>query len=218
MSIETIRFNKPMPYAEVYSAQVARRTAIEKGEASNALFLVEHERVYTMGRKADVSDLLTDERALKAAGFDVQRTDRGGEITYHGPGQLVAYPILNLGEWKRSIGWYLRTLEQVLIRLLDRYNLQATRMEGLTGVWVEGAKVAAIGIGIHNWTTYHGIALNVDPDMSHWENIVPCGIADKPVTSLRLLLTDPPSMSQAMDDFERVFREIFEEENDTNEP
>lgn len=216
MSIECIRFKKPVPYAQAYAAQIERRTAVENGEAPNALFLLEHEPVYTLGRKADTSDFISGEDSVRAQGFDVQRVDRGGEITYHGPGQLVAYPILNLAEWKRSIGWYLRTLEEVLIRLLDRYALKATRMEGLTGVWVDDAKVAAIGIGIHNWTTCHGIALNVETDMTHWENIVACGIADKSVTSLHLLMTNPPSISQAMDDFEEIFREVFDRKPDTD--
>jgi lipoyl(octanoyl) transferase len=136
--------------------------------------------------------------------------DRGGDVTYHGPGQLVAYPILDLKHWNPSVGWYLRALEQVVIDLVGEYGLVGERLEGFTGVWVGGAKVAAIGVGVHQWVTLHGLALNVNPDMRHWACIIPCGIADKPVISLAELLGSAPPMPEVMDRFEGHFRRVFE--------
>ena len=207
-SIETIRLQGPVPYQQAYEAQIARRARVESGQATNALFLLEHTPVFTLGRKADESHLLESRQSLHRMGIEVCNTDRGGDVTYHGPGQLVAYPVLNLNHWKPSIGWYLRTLEDTLIQLLAGYGLQGERMEGYTGVWVGGAKVAAIGVAIHQWTTYHGIGLNVDPNMDHWGLIVPCGIP-KPVTSLAQLLGNPPPMDEVMNNFEKHFRAAF---------
>jgi lipoyl(octanoyl) transferase len=207
--IETIRYGEPIDYARAMTAQMERQRAVEAGTLGNALFLLEHRPVITLGRSAHREHVLLSDEELSARGIDLVEANRGGDVTYHGPGQLVAYPILNLGLWQRSIRWYLRSLEEVLIDLLDSYGIQAGRQEGFTGVWLDGAKVAAIGIGIHNWVTFHGIALNVDPDMSHFQTIIPCGIADKPVTSLAALLGSPPAMAEVMDRFEQVFAEHF---------
>ena len=208
--IEIIRFAGRMPYADVYTMQIDRRRAVERGEAGNALFIVEHEPVITLGRNFQSTSLLKTREHLARIGVDVCEVDRGGDATYHGPGQLVAYPILNLNEWTHSIKWYLRSLEEVLISLLARYGLQGERLEGYTGVWVGGAKVAAIGIGLHNWVTFHGIALNVDPNMAHFGLIIPCGISDKPVTSLKQLMPSPPSPEDVSRDFVASFTSVFD--------
>lgn len=208
--IEVIRLTGCQPYRDVYELQVERRKAVEAGQLGNALFLLEHTPVLTLGRNFAPSSLLRSEEEIRHRGIDVFPVDRGGDVTYHGPGQLVAYPILNLQEWRPSIGWYLRSLETVIIRVLEEFGLSGTRLEGFTGVWVEGAKVAAIGVGLHNWVTFHGIALNVDPDMRHFGLIVPCGIADKPVTSMKQLLGRQPDMQKVMDTFEREFIRVFE--------
>lgn len=186
--IEIIRLDGPMAYGEAMAIQRERRVAVEEGRLGNALFLLEHQPTITLGRRAKREHLLRSEAELAALGVELCETDRGGDITYHGPGQLVAYPVLDLRYWRESINWYLRALEEVLIRVLHTYGLEGERNPGLTGVWVEGAKVAAIGVGIHNWVTFHGAAINVAPDMSHFGLIVPCGIADKPVTSLEQIL------------------------------
>lgn len=209
-AIETIRIHGLTPYDEALSLQRERRLAVERGLAGNALFLLEHAPVITLGRNFEAHNLLMTEDALAARGIAVAKADRGGDVTYHGPGQLVSYPIMKLREWKLSIRWYLRSLEQVIINQLSGYGLVGERVDGFTGVWVGGAKVAAIGVGIHDWVTYHGIALNVDPDMDHFGLIVPCGIRDKPVTSLRLLLGAPPPFDAVAADFERAFRQYFE--------
>lgn len=208
--IEVIRPQRLVPYDEAYRAQVKRRIAIEQGRAGHALFLLEHPAVITLGKSSQRENLLRSQEELDAMGVALHETDRGGDVTYHGPGQLVAYPLLDLRSWRKSIRWYLRSLEGVLIRTLERYGLQGERVEGFTGVWVNGAKVAAIGVGIHNWVTFHGIALNVCPDMSHFNFIIPCGIQGKPVTSLERLLGVAPSMPDVMDAFEQSFLEWFQ--------
>lgn len=203
---------EPEPYTDIYEAQVGRRIAVEFGDASNALLLLEHTPTITLGRKSSEEHVLRNRETLAQMGIDVVEADRGGDVTYHGPGQLVAYPILNLTQWQQSVSWYLRSLEDVIINFLTSYGITGERMEGLTGIWVDGAKVAAIGIGIHQWVTYHGISINLDPDMNHWRLIVPCGIPDKPVTSLKALLGEAPSLEEAMDCLEACFREAFEAE------
>lgn len=207
--IETIRFPEPVPYNEAHRIQTERRIAVEEGREGNALFLLEHTPVITLGRSFRTESLLRTAEELETLGVDLVETDRGGDATYHGPGQLVAYPVLNLQSWRPSIGWYLRSLEEVLIRLLAAHGLEGERLEGFTGVWVGAAKVAAIGVGLHNWVTFHGVSLNVDPDMAHYGAIVPCGIADKPVTSLRELLGTAPAMNEVMDAFDEQFRSRF---------
>lgn len=208
-SIEVIRLPGLVPYEEALERQIRRRLDVEAGRVANALFLLEHKPVFTLGRNFQPNSLLRSEEELRALGFDVVSVDRGGDVTYHGPGQLVAYPILDLRQWKPSIQWYLRALEGVLIAQLEQYGLHAERRPGYTGVWVGNAKVAAIGIGLHNWVSYHGIALNVSNDLSPFRLIVPCGIPHLPVTSLAELHPTPPSMSDAMDDFARAFLDHF---------
>ncbi len=207
--MECISLNGPVPYREAYDAQIARRNLVESGDAGEAVFLLEHAPVFTLGRNAAESNLLTPRDALAKMGIDVVEVDRGGDVTYHGPGQIVAYPVLNLSLRQLSIKGYLRKLEGVIIDFLTEYGLQGDRVEGLTGVWVDGAKVAAIGIGVHRWVTFHGVAINIDPNMEHFELIVPCGIPDKPVTSLKLLLGEAPAMEDAYNVFEKCFAASF---------
>jgi lipoyl(octanoyl) transferase len=190
--------------------QYARRDAIQRGEAANALYLLEHTPTITLGRNTKPEHLLLTPEKYAEKGITVIKADRGGDVTYHGPGQLVAYPILNLNEWNTSVGWYLRNLEQCLIDLLASYDIQGERIEEHTGVWVGGAKIAAIGVGIHHWVSYHGIALNIAPDMSHFGHIIPCGIADKPVCSLGQLLDRVPDMEEVKEKFSAAFMNTFE--------
>jgi lipoate-protein ligase B len=208
-SLEVVRFLEPLPYQEMFKRQQERRAAVAAGEAPNTLYLLQHRPVISLGRAAQPRHVLLEREALLARGIDWVECDRGGDVTYHGPGQLVGYPILDLGQWQRSVGWYLRSLETVVIRFLKGYGLHGERVTGYTGVWVDGAKVAAIGIGVHQWVSFHGVAINIDPDMTHFSLIVPCGIADKPVTSMQWLLGETPPMEEAMGRFEKAFREIF---------
>ena len=208
ISFERLPGNPTYRYA--WERQVTQRRAVEQGEAPNTVFVLEHAPLITLGRKADPAHVLASPDMLARMGITLVPADRGGDVTYHGPGQMVAYPILDLNQWRCSVGWYLRSLEQVLIHLLADFGLSAERLEGFTGVWVGGAKVAAIGVGVHQWVTFHGLALNVDPNPEHWASIIPCGIVDKPTTSLSRLLGEAPPMKLVMDSFEKHFRAYFE--------
>jgi lipoyl(octanoyl) transferase len=157
-------------------------------ESCDRLLFVEHPHVVTLGRNAKAHHVLASPRVLERAGIDLVETDRGGDATYHGPGQLVGYPILDLREWRRDVRAYFRAIERLLVDALATLGVQASgsREPGYEGVWVGGAKLAAIGIHISRWITSHGFALNVDTDLSYFHYIVPCGL-DKPVCSLRSL-------------------------------
>ena len=160
-------------------SQVAKR--LLNPNLSDVLLLLEHPPVYTLGQGAS-NDFLKFDPGVTS--FELHRIERGGEVTYHCPGQLVGYPILNLRRYRQDLHWYLRQLEEVIIQTLEIYGLAGSRLPGLTGVWLEGRKVAAIGIKVKRWITMHGFALNVCPDLSGFDRIVPCGIADRPVGSL----------------------------------
>jgi lipoyl(octanoyl) transferase len=171
-----------VPYTVAWEQQrslVAER--IKNPSLNDLLLLLEHPPVYTLGQGATLDFLKFEPNAVN---FEVHRVERGGEVTYHCPGQLVGYPILNLRHYQQDLHWYLRQLEEVLIELLALYGLKGDRVSGMTGVWLEGRKIAAIGIKVSRWITMHGFALNVCPDLTGFERIVPCGIADKPVGSL----------------------------------
>ncbi len=153
----------------------------EKNDLEDVLILLEHPPVYTLGQGSSLEFLKFDPAQSSHL---LHRTERGGEVTYHCPGQIVGYPILNLRYYQQDLHWYLRQLEEVLIRVVANYDLKGERVTGLTGVWVEGRKVAAIGIKVSRWVTMHGFALNVCPDLSGFQQIVPCGIGDRLVGSL----------------------------------
>lgn len=200
----------PVPYLDMLDRQRETRAAVQRGGAPHTLFLLEHPPVITCGRQTDAANLLRSPEWLHANNIELAETDRGGDVTYHGPGQLVAYPILNLSTLRPSVGWYLRRLEEVLINLLSDYAIEGGRVEGLTGVWTRDAKIAAIGIGVREWVTFHGCALNIDPDLTHFSHIVPCGIAHKPVTSMREQLGDAPPLPEVRGRFVEHFARVFE--------
>jgi lipoyl(octanoyl) transferase len=171
-----------MPYVDALEWQRSLlKERINNPDLEDVLILLEHPPVYTLGQGANPEFLKFD---LDNSEYNVHRVERGGEVTYHCPGQLVGYPILNLQRYRQDLHWYLRQLEEVLIRVLANYGLQGERIPGFTGVWLEGRKVAAIGIKVSRWVTMHGFSLNVCPDMTGFNRIVPCGITDKPVGSL----------------------------------
>jgi lipoate-protein ligase B len=176
-------------YAEAYEIQ---RDLVDKrkhAQIPDQLLIVEHPHVITMGRNGNMSNLLASEEVLRRAGIEFHPTDRGGDITYHGPGQIVGYPIFDLREWKRDVVAYVRAVEQVIMDALGEFGIEAGRVPGCTGVWVNGKKVAAIGVHISRWVTSHGFALNHTTDLSYFQYIVPCGLT-KPVTSMRELGSD----------------------------
>src|SRR3984893_13905910 len=177
------------------------------GLVPDHLLLLEHPHVITLGRNGHMENLLASDDVLRRAGIAFYPTDRGGDVTYHGPGQLVGYPILDLREWKRDVGAYLRAVEQTLIDTLADYGIAAGRIPKLTGVGVGERKIAAIGVHISRWVTSHGFALNVSTDLSYFQYIVPCGLT-KPVTSMARLgaAADLQEVSRSLaEHFGRVF-------------
>jgi len=177
-----------LDYREAWDLQKRLLKMNLRQEIGDVLILTQHPHTYTVGRTGDDKHLLIDERTLKTLGADVFHIDRGGDITYHGPGQIVGYPIFDLRRFYKDVQRFLRDLEEVMIRTLSEFGLVGGRIPGLTGVWVDGAKVGAIGIKVSRWITMHGFALNVNTDLDYFGHIVPCGIADKPVTSMEKLL------------------------------
>ncbi|XP_031376888.1 octanoyltransferase LIP2p, chloroplastic-like isoform X2 [Punica granatum] len=190
--------NELVPYGEAWAWQkdiVRKKKALIENDQDcpDTLIALQHHPVYTLGTRSSEEFLRFDP---KAAPCDVYRTERGGEVTYHGPGQLVMYPIINLRNHKMDLHWYLRSLEDVVIRtLLSTFSIRASRLQGFTGVWVD-QKLAAIGIRVSSWITYHGLALNVTTDLTPFQRIVPCGIQDRGVGSLKGLLKENSQSEQ----------------------
>jgi lipoic acid synthetase len=200
-----VRWLGRVPYAE---ADELQRALLERA-ADDYLLLLEHPHVYTLGKSADPAHVLVPPASV---GADLVRTDRGGDVTYHGPGQLVGYPIVTLPEWRagqRDVVAYVRRLEAVLISALGDLGVEAERDDGYTGVWVGGEKIAAIGVRVSRGRTRHGFALNVDPDLSMFGHIVPCGIADRGVTSLAAQLGSAPDMHDVVDAVTARFTDHF---------
>ena len=199
MRLETVlrvRWLGRLPYAEAWDLQRGIWEGRAQGRTSDDyLLLLEHPPVYTLGRHADESNLLVSEEALIAAGAEVFRVDRGGDVTFHGPGQLVGYPIIGLRDPMQVVP-YVRRLEQSLINALGTLWVEAWIEPGLTGVWTERGKVAAIGVRVARGVTMHGFALNVTTDLSYFAGIVPCGITDRGVTSVDQCISDPISVEK----------------------
>jgi lipoyl(octanoyl) transferase len=197
-------------YASAFELQqqlVARRKA---GAIPDQLILLEHPHTITLGRNGHLENLLAGHDALSSAGIAFHPTDRGGDITYHGPGQIVGYPILDLREWQRDVGAYVRAIEQTMIDTLADFGIQAGRIPKCTGVWVGGSKIGAIGVHISRWVTSHGFALNVSTDLRYFQYIVPCGIS-KPVTSMAQLGCDA-SWAAVAERLAAHFGRVFERE------
>lgn len=177
-------------------------------DLADILLLLEHLPVYTIGRGSNRAFL---QDADRITGVEVHQIERGGEVTYHCPGQIVGYPILNLRHYRKDVHWYLRQLEEVIIQVLAQYDLCGERISGLTGVWVEGRKVAAIGIKVSRWVTMHGFALNVCPDLTGFEYIVPCGISDRAVGSMAEFRPDI-TLDEVRPIVARTFANVFDAE------
>jgi lipoyl(octanoyl) transferase len=177
-------------YLEARELQLALLEKVHAGAEPNTMLLLEHPHVYTKGRLSKQTDVLLPEEELAAKGIPVYETDRGGQVTYHGPGQLVVYPIINLREWGGPVK-YVRALEQVVIATLAEMGITANCEPGNTGVWTDQGKIAAIGVKISRGIAFHGLALNVNTDVSLYQNIIPCGIADRSVTSMAAILGEP---------------------------
>jgi lipoic acid synthetase len=197
-------------YADALAYQREMQARRKAGDAPDTLILTEHLPVLTLGRFADGRHLLVPESALAARGIDLVHVERGGDITYHGPGQLVAYPILDLRGFGQDVHRYVRRLEETAIRLLAGFGVAGERRTGTPGVWVGPRKLASVGVHISRWVTMHGIAINVDPDLSPFELINPCGMAGMAMTSLALETGRSVALAEARERYTRSFGEVFE--------
>jgi len=203
-----------VPYAEALDLQTRLVEQRKAGEIPDQLLLLQHPPVVTLGVKtrSDRSHVLATPEALDAQGVEIFETGRGGDVTYHGPGQLVGYPILDLKPDRCDVHQYVRDIEEVMIRMAASFGITAGRSEGLTGAWVGNEKLAAIGVRIARWVTSHGFAFNVTTNLAHFGLIVPCGITDKGVTSLEKLLGRPVPMDEvetaAIEEFADVFERV----------
>jgi len=214
-----------IPYQQAWDLQAQLARQIATGELPPTLLLLEHPHTYTFGRRGQANNLLWSDEELKQRSVQVYWVDRGGDVTYHGPGQLVGYPLISLKSSGMTTSTqndttilpqadyvgYLRQLEQVLIQALLQFGVYASRIQNLTGVWVNGAKIAAIGVKVDSHgVTRHGFALNVAPDMTYWNGIIGCGLAGYAVTSLANLLPEPPTMHQVIAAVTAAFEDVFE--------
>ena len=200
-------------YAEAWSLQKRIVAARKTAAIEDVLLVCEHPHVITQGRNGKREHLLASEHVLRQKGVEYYETSRGGDITYHGPGQIVGYPILNLGAIRRDVVWYVRMLEEVMIRATSEFGITAERVAGKTGIWVKSGdteeKLAAIGVHISRWVTSHGFAYNVSTDLRYFDLIVPCGIADRKATSLEKLLGRSVEQEEVAPRIARHLGELF---------
>ena len=193
------------PYKDVWNLQKEMQLKRMNGDIEDVLILVEHDPVYTLGKNANPDHLLQS----RDRSIDVFNIERGGDITFHGPGQLVGYPILDLSNYKKSVSWYMRSLEQLTIDVLNEFKITAKRVENLTGVWVGDEKIAAQGVRLTKWITMHGFSININTDLSFYDGIIPCGIFNHGVTSMKEILKRTLKMekvkSLVIDKFNQIF-------------
>ena len=194
------------PYKRTWELQKELQLQRIENNIDDTLLLVEHEPVYTFGKNADENHLLQN----YPENVKLFHIERGGDITFHGPGQIVGYPIMDLHNYKMSISWYMRALEEVIIRSLDKFDISADRKDDLTGVWVEDEKIAALGVRISRWVTMHGFALNVNTDLAYYDSIIPCGIFDYGITSMKHILGGKQNMSKIKSILSAVFLDVFQ--------
>ena len=192
-------------YNETWKLQKKLQSKRILGEIEDHLLLVEHPPVFTLGKNASKQHIINNSDDVS-----IIQTDRGGNITFHGPGQLVGYPILDLNHYKRSITWYMRELEQLVIDVLSEYDIKASRKKGLTGTWVKDKKIAALGVRISKWVTMHGFSLNINPDLNFYKHIIPCGIKEYGVTSMaKIMGNEVPSMEEIKTKMKKRFIKNF---------
>ena len=196
-------------YAEGLRLQHERVTARRAGNIPDTLLLLEHPPVYTLGRNADRANILFSQDRLQSLGAEVYETDRGGDVTFHGLGQLVGYPILDLTRHKRDLAWYMHSLEEVFIRVAGEFGLEAQRAAGARGVWIGNDKLVAMGVHVSRWVTSHGFAFNVNTDLRFFDWIVPCGLHGKGVTSLQKLLGRQVPVDGVADRVIHHFGDVF---------
>jgi len=197
------------PYGQALDLQYRLVAERKRGEGEDTLLLLQHPPVVTLGRRAQESNIIASPEFLAKQGIEVFRVERGGDVTYHGPGQLVGYPILDLKNYRKDVGWYVESMAEALVRTLADYGISGVYRSDLPGVWVGEEKIVAIGARIEQWITYHGFAFNVNPNMEHWQLIVPCGIQDKGVAALSRILRRDVPMNDVIAAVVRHFGEVF---------
>ena len=197
-----------MSYNSAWDIQKEYHKKVVSGKEPDTLIIVEHEPVYTLGKNAN------DNHLLQSASEEIQvfRIERGGDITFHGPGQIVVYPILDLNRYVKSVSWYMRTLEKIIIDTLSDFNIKAELKDGLTGVWVGDEKIGAQGVRISRWVTMHGLALNVNTDLRYFDGIIPCGIFDYGVTSMEKLMGSKQDINKVKNTIIKYFNNILSHE------
>lgn len=196
-------------YKEAWDLQkniFERRT---KSEINDTFFMLEHPHTYTLGKVAEKENLISNDAQLKELGISVYEIDRGGDITYHGPGQIVGYPIIKLSDWKEDTHEYLRGLEEIIMNVCSDYGLTTQRNPKYTGVWIDNRKIAAIGIKVSRWVTMHGFAFNINTDLNYFGGIIPCGIRDKEVTSLKNELGREVDINEVKENLTHKFLQFF---------
>ncbi len=196
-------------YQKSLRLQQERVHARKAGTIPDTLLLLQHPPVYTLGRNANRENILFSPERLQRLGAKVFETDRGGDVTFHGPGQIVGYPILDLTRHRRDLAWYMHSLEEVFIRVAGEFGIRAGRIAGARGVWVGNDKLVAMGVHVSRWITSHGFAFNVNTDLRFFDWIVPCGLHDKGVTSLERILRRPVSMDAVIDRVIHHFGTVF---------
>ncbi|MFQ6608738.1 MAG: lipoyl(octanoyl) transferase LipB [Fidelibacterota bacterium] len=204
IQLEVLRLGR-QSFESVWEMQKKLVKQRKEDSIPDSLILVEHEPVYTIGKNGDENHLLPS----RDQDVPVYRIERGGDVTYHGPGQLVGYPILDLHNHRLSVSWYMRSLEEVLIRTLKSFKIRAERRQGLTGVWVSDNKIASLGVRLSRWITMHGFALNVNTQLDYFDGIIPCGLFECGVTSMEHLLGKKWAMGDIENRIEREFRSVF---------
>jgi lipoyl(octanoyl) transferase len=206
-----------LDYAQALRLQQEKVALRKAGAIPDTLLLLEHPHVYTLGRNAKRENLLVSSQQLAELDAQVYESDRGGDVTYHGPGQLVGYPILDLTKHRRDLSWYMRSLEEVFIGVARDFGIRAGRLAGSPGVWVGNEKLVAMGVHVSSWITSHGFAFNVNPDLGYFNWIVPCGLRDKGVTSLQKLLGKHAGMKAVAERVIEQFGKIFQLEMSSKE-
>jgi lipoyl(octanoyl) transferase len=200
---------KRTKYADAWMLQQRILVLRQSAALEDVLLLTEHEHVYTLGKGSDDNHLLASQEELKAGGTDVFHIDRGGDVTYHGPGQIVGYLILDLNNYFLDVHRYLRSIEEVIIQTLVKFGISAGREKEMTGVWVQGEKIAAIGVKVSRWVTMHGFALNVNTDLAKFNRIIPCGIFHKGVTSMQRVLSREVPFQSVQKELAHSFSDVF---------
>jgi len=208
----TVFFPKPLDYAPVLALQLHVCDLKKRGFAPDLLLLLEHLPVITLGRNGDWHHLVVSDEILQSKGVSRYHVDRGGDITFHGPGQLVGYPLLQLERHEQDVHRYMRNLEEAIIRTLKDHEIEAQREAKLTGVWTSGGKICALGVHISRWITRHGFALNVNTDLSYYNLIVPCGLAGRSVTSMHAVLKREVGIQEVAAGLTEHFGRLFERE------